>query len=274
MKLVVVGLGLIGGSVALAARERLGAEVVGADLLSVVSSPLAQQAVSRTVDVERASDLAAAFAESDLTILSAPVRVIERLVEPALEHAPIVTDTGSTKRSIAARAGGHPRAKQLVPGHPMAGRPEGGLEHARADLFEGRPWITCPEASDPTAADRVATLAESFGAQPVRMTLEAHDRAVALTSHAPQLIASALSGLAEEWEASPAIGPGFERMTQGAGGAAPMWGDILATNADEIAGVLRALIARLDEAAVGLEAEPPATERSLELLARARGLRR
>ncbi len=273
MKLAVVGLGLIGGSVALAARERLGADVVGADVREVVSSDAARSVVSRTVDAGDTVALEAALGDADITILAAPVRAIEQMLGHALEHSRVVTDTGSTKRAVARTARRSPHASRFVGSHPMAGTPEGGLDSARADLFEQRPWIVCAEGSEPSHVAAVEELARSLGAEPRRMTPDEHDRAVAVTSHVPQLLASALAVLGEERGATGAGGPAFERMTRGAGGAARMWHDILDTNSDEIARVLRELIAVLGPAAEGLGADPPALDRSLEVLAAARKLR-
>src|SRR5207237_479272 len=107
--------------------------------------------------------------------------------------AQVITDCGSTKRSICARVAGLPRARRFVPSHPMAGGPEGGSGLARADLFEGQTWLICPENADPDALERVEELVGLVGAKSVHISVAAHDRAVAFTSHAPQLLASALS---------------------------------------------------------------------------------
>jgi prephenate dehydrogenase len=157
----------------------------------------------------------------------------------------------------------------------MAGGPEGGAGRARADLFQGKTWLICPEKSDPDAVEQVEALLKLVGAIGVRMSLAEHDRAVAYTSHAPQLLSSALAVLAARAGALPAAGPAFRATTRSAGGAEVMWRDIFNANADEISAVLRQLITELTRVASGLEASPADLSSALELLAQARrGLKR
>jgi prephenate dehydrogenase len=106
------------------------------------------------------------------------------------------------------------------------------------------------------------------------MSIAAHDRAVAYTSHAPQILASALTVLAVEADAVEAAGPAYRATTRSAGGAERMWGDIFGANADQISAVLRELSTELQAVATGLEASPPNTSRALALLAKARATRR
>ena len=152
----------------------------------------------------------------------------------------------------------------------MAGGPEGGAALARADLFQEQTWLLCPQHSDPDAVARVEELVALVGAKSVHLSLDAHDRAVAYTSHAPQLLASALSVLATRAHALPAAGPAYRATTRSAGGAEVMWHDIFAANADEISLVLRQLAAELEGVAQGLEASPPDLRAALTLLAQAR----
>jgi len=121
------------------------------------------------------------------------------------------------------------------------------------DLFQGRPWVLCPEHAPPAALDAVERLVACVGARPVRMAADAHDRAVAVTSHAPRLVASVLMALADQERALDAAGPAFERITRGAGGALEMWRDVLGSNADEVARALRLLMAELEMCASELE---------------------
>jgi prephenate dehydrogenase len=124
---------------------------------------------------------------------------------------------------------------------------------ARADLFEGRPWVLCPEAVEPGALAAVERLVALVGARPVHMSAAEHDRAVALTSHAPRLVSSALTLLVERAGAFEAAGPAFERLMRGAGGEPEMWRDVLQSNADEVARALRALLTELQACADQLE---------------------
>jgi prephenate dehydrogenase len=165
-----------------------------------------------------------------------------------------------------------PRVSRFVPGHPMAGAPAGGVELARAELFQGRRWLLCPEGRDADAIARVEDLVRSVGAEPLHLGALEHDRAVALTSHVPQLLASAMAVLAGRRDAAIAAGPAFLRLTRGAGGPASMWGDIFSSNADEVAGLLRELCGELERIAAQLEQVPAQTDAALELLAQARAV--
>jgi len=271
-RVTIVGLGLIGGSIALSLRER-GIRLIGADRPEVFSSEIGASVVDERVDAADPAALAAAAQASDLVILSAPVRVNAELLPLVLEHARVVTDTGSTKRAIESAARSLPRHDRFVGGHPMAGRGESGLGAATRDLFVGRPWILCAAQKQPSATRRVEQLVEMVGGVPLHMTPEEHDRAVALTSHVPQVVASALAVLAHERQAARTGGPAFEHMTRTAGGDQAMWRDVFTTNGEEIAAALRALAGELLGAADALAQSPPAVAGVLDLLERARRTR-
>ncbi len=273
-RVAIFGLGLIGGSLALALRARRSDIAVQAiDHGAVLGHEAARAAVHELIAVDDATAVDAAVRAADLVVLAAPVRAICGALPGILESARVATDCGSTKRAVADVAAASARRDRFVPGHPMAGRPGSGIEQASADLFEGRRWIVCAEASAADAVDTVESLIRIVGAQPVRMTVAEHDRAVALTSHVPQLVASALKVLAERRNAEPAAGPAFASATRVAGGSDAMWADIFATNADEVAGALRELATELEQAALELERAPAAPARVLALLGRARALR-
>jgi prephenate dehydrogenase len=274
MNVVVVGLGLIGGSVALALREaRPEAEMVGIDLAPVLASDAVRRLPISRLDASDAASVDAAFARADLVVLAAPVRVIIDQLPRALAAANVVTDCGSTKRSIARRAEPHSRRGRFVPGHPMAGAREGGAELARADLFRDRRWLLCPENSDSDAIAVVETLVQAFGARPERFGIGEHDRAVARTSHATQLVASALFVAAANANAERAAGPAFEGATRSAGGAEGIWSDIFETNADEVAAALSDILRELEAVRLELEKSPPALAAARALLRRAKATR-
>jgi prephenate dehydrogenase len=274
VRLAIVGFGLIGGSVALAARARgVASRVVAVDRPEVTSHPAALDAADEVVDAADEVSRRRVLAESDLVIVATPVGAIEAIIGEVLEVAPVATDCGSTKRAILAAASRSARRGRFVPGHPMAGLPEGGIERASKDLFEGRPWLLCTEQSDAGAIARVEQLISGVGARVVRLTADEHDRAVAMTSHLPQLLASALAVLAERQHADIAAGPGFQSATRVAGGGEAMWHDILATNADEVSLALDALSAELDDIARALRHKPPDLGPALRLLERARSVR-
>lgn len=271
-RLTVVGFGLIGGSLALAARKaRPEVRIVAIDSPEVLAQDAARSASDTRIQAGDDDAVARALGDSTLTVLAAPVRVICARVAQALERAPVVTDCGSTKREVLARARKAPRWKRFVPGHPMAGRPEGGIEHASVDLFRDRTWILCPGDADPDAVEAVTTLVRSVGARPELMSVEEHDALVARTSHVPQLLASALSLLGGSG-AERASGPAFERATRVAGGPESMWRDIFATNGDEVARALGELLDQLGPVAESLGRRE--TGLADELLARARRARR
>jgi prephenate dehydrogenase len=257
-RVAIVGFGLIGGSLSLALRRGGNVHVTAIDRAPVLERPEAQAAADEHLPLEQAEALREALERSDVTVLAVPVGTIVRLLPWSLTHARVVTDCGSTKRDIAHAAAEHARGAFFVPGHPMAGLPDGGIENARADLFEGRAWIVSPDRAEPTAFQAVRELLALTGAHLVELSPDAHDRAVAFTSHLPQLLASALLTLADEQSARPAMGPAFERATRAA---------------DEVARAVEALCKELGEVAVALRRSPPDTQAALALLARARSRR-
>lgn len=270
-QIAVFGFGLVGASIAAAVRKSAPeTKIVAVDLPAVLASQEVQALSHEQIESDDRSRVRALAEGADLCVLAAPVSVITAQLPALLESARVVTDCGSTKRSICARIDGLPRARRFVPGHPMAGGPDGGARFARAELFEGQNWLLCPENSDPDALARVEELVRLVGANSVHLSLDAHDRAVAYTSHAPQLLSSALSVLAANAGALPAAGPAYRATTRSAGGAEVMWHDIFAANADQISVVLRLLANELNGIAAGLEASPPDLAPALSVLATAR----
>jgi len=273
-QLAIFGFGLVGASIAAAVRQSApNIEIVAIDLPEVIGTNAVRALAHQFVANDEPARIEAVARTADLCVLAAPVSVITAQLPGLLEFAQVVTDCGSTKRSICAAIARSPRAGRFVPGHPMAGGPEGGATLARSDLFRDQSWLLCPENSDKDAVSRVEALVQLVGAKVVHMTLAAHDKAVAYTSHAPQLFASALSALAADAGALAAAGPAFRATTRSAGGSEAMWRDIFAANADEIALVLRQLCAELGAVARGLEGAPSDTHAALSLLARARAAR-
>jgi prephenate dehydrogenase len=249
-KIGIVGLGLIGGSIALRARELWpGALVIGVDNKDVLETAMRRHAI----DV--AADDLIVLAEADIVILAAPVKQNIALLEQLDEnvHVPaVVTDTGSTKRDILVAAGALPPRLTFVGGHPLAGAAQGGLEHARPDLFEGRPWLLTSQSSDAVGAalDKLTDFVGALGAEPRIVDAKAHDRLLAFLSHLPQLTASALMqvvGDAVGQDGLSLAGRGLADTTRLASSPADIWRDIAATNADEIGPALDALIDLLKE---------------------------
>jgi prephenate dehydrogenase len=274
-RIVVVGMGLIGGSIGLALRRHDPSVQLGAvDVPEVLEHPRARALADAVIDAADRVAVRRATQAADLTIFAAPVRAIESGIGEALELCRLVTDCGSTKRRIVACAAASPHKDRFVGGHPMAGAPEGGLDNARADLFDGKKWIVCTDNAAARAVLEVESFIATLGARPIRMTAAEHDQRVARTSHVPQLLASALLTAADESGALGAAGPAFSSATRVAGGAETMWRDIFATNGDEIAAALHEVIEALSAAAAGLAKQPADLAAALDLLARARKSRR
>ncbi|HXH06579.1 MAG TPA: prephenate dehydrogenase/arogenate dehydrogenase family protein [Vicinamibacterales bacterium] len=254
-KIAIVGVGLIGGSIALAARARWPAAlVIGIDRNDVLERAMLRHAIDVGAD-----DLGMA-AEADLVILAAPVRTNVALVgrlAGMLAGEAVVTDTGSTKRAVVAAARALPPRLVFVGGHPLAGAARSGIEHARADLFEGRPWLFTPDATtDPAAVERLLAFARGLGARPRTIGPAEHDQLAAFLSHLPQLAASALMHVVGEAIGEDGLGlagRGLADTTRLASSPAAIWKDICATNADEIGRALDALIAVLTALRADLE---------------------
>jgi prephenate dehydrogenase len=242
----IVGLGLIGGSIALAARQLWpNSLVVAVDNKDVLETAMRLHAV----DV--AADDLVILAEVDVVILAAPVNQNIALLGELGAHirdGAIVTDVGSTKRTTMAAARVLPERLTFIGGHPLAGAARGGLEHARPDLFSGRPWLLTPADASGEALDKLMQFTRALGAVPHVMDAEAHDRMLAFLSHLPQLTASALMQAVGEAIGEDGLalsGRGLIDTTRLASSPADIWRDIAASNADEIAPALDALIAIL-----------------------------
>jgi prephenate dehydrogenase len=249
-KIGIVGLGLIGGSIALASRQLWPkALVIGVDNKDVLETAMRLHAI----DV--AADDMIVLAEADVVILAAPVKaniaMLAELDENVRQPA-VITDTGSTKRGIVEAAAALPPRFTFVGGHPLAGAAQGGLEKARPDLFSGRPWILTsarPDDGGPALA-KLTEFVQALGAVPRVMDAPAHDRLLAFLSHLPQLTASALMqvvGDAVGQNGLALAGRGLADTTRLAASPADIWRDIAATNADEIGPALDGLIAALQD---------------------------
>ena len=246
-RVAIVGLGLIGGSLALAVRETWpGGLVIGVD-----DKPVLERAMLRhAIDV--AADDPVVMAEADLVVLAAPVRSNLALLADLEEHvrgSAIVTDVSSTKRDVVEAARALPTRLTFIGGHPLGGAPRSGIDHARPDLFRDRPWLFTPSAERPgEALERLRRFVTGFGAVPHVLTPAEHDRLLAFLSHVPQLTASVLMhvvGGAIGEDGLALSGRGLADTTRLASSPADIWRDICATNADEVGLALEALIAEL-----------------------------
>lgn len=235
-RIAIVGFGLIGASVALAARRRWpAAELIAVDRPDVVQSAM------RTHAVDIGGGDLALCEDADLVILAAPVQTNIRILSElpgCVSSQTVVTDVGSTKRQIAAGGGQLPERLRFVGGHPLAGAATGGLEAARSDLFEGRAWILTPVDEREPAVTRLSAFIAGLGAAVHVMTPDAHDSVVAYLSHLPQLTATALMHLVGERAGSAGLalaGRGLQDTTRLASSPPDIWRDIAATNQDHIA---------------------------------------
>jgi prephenate dehydrogenase len=247
-KVGIVGLGLIGGSIALAARQIWPAAlVIGVDNKDVLETAMRLHAI----DV--AADDPYVLAEADLVILAAPVKqnieLLAALDENVTQPA-VVTDVGSTKRAIVDAARHLPPKFTFVGGHPLGGSAKGGLENARPDLFTGRPWLLTPSSESLDAVEKLSAFVTALGAQPRVVDVATHDRLLAFLSHLPQLTASALMHVVGNAVGAPGLGlsgKGLADTTRLASSPPEIWRDIAATNADEIGPALDALIDLLQD---------------------------
>jgi prephenate dehydrogenase len=232
-QLAIVGTGLVGTSVALAARRSGVERVSGWDS---DRTTLAEAAGAGAVDA--AESLPGAVAGAELVVVAAPVGALVATVRDTLAAAPeaTVTDVGSTKRALAAIE--EPR---FVPGHPLAGGSTGGPARATPDLFDGATWVLTPRpGTDPDRLAAVERFVVSLGARPARLDAVEHDRLLALTSHLPHALANMLmhAVAAAEGDALAYAGPSLREMTRVAGANPAVWADIFVENGDLIADAL------------------------------------
>jgi prephenate dehydrogenase len=251
-RLAIVGLGLIGGSVGLAARERLGAHVVGFD----PDPDVRARALERgAVDV--AVDDVAGLGPADVALVAAPVAALADGIAAACAHCDgaVVTDVGSTKRALVEGAGG----ASYIGGHPLAGAEVAGVEHARADLFDGATWYLTPRAdSEGILLERLHRFVVGLGAVPTVIGHAEHDRLMAAFSHVPHVVANVLVAQASRAlgeEAIPVVGPSFRDATRVAGANPPLWAGIYDANREAVLDGLDQTIALLAEARALLAAD-------------------
>ncbi|MFP4249030.1 MAG: prephenate dehydrogenase [Armatimonadota bacterium] len=234
-RVTVIGIGLIGGSFALAGRE---AGVLG----EVIGVARSERTLLEAIHVGAADrttpDAVEAVRDADLVYLATPVATIPGIMKriaPALKSGCVVTDAGSTKRVIMAAAEELPDDITFVGGHPMAGSEQAGVWEARSYLFHGRTYLLVPPPGAEAALTTLRELVFAIGARPVVVSAEQHDALVARTSHLPHLVASALANaLCEVSGERDFIGNGLRDTTRIAEGPVDVWREILLANADEV----------------------------------------
>jgi len=257
MRIAVLGVGLIGGSIGLAARRRLEAEVIGFDPdPGTIERALAEGAIDAAAET-----VEEACGEAEVVFCAAPVAGLAQLATAALDACgpdTVVSDVGSTKRDLVAALGADER---FIGGHPLAGAETAGVENARADLFEGARWYLTPKSARSSGVlyDRLQRTLSGLGARVQAIDPGAHDRLMATISHLPHVVANVLVGqavaeLSRDSERMPEVGPSFRDTTRVAGANPAIWGDIFASNAEAVAEAVDAVAARLRAASALIRA--------------------
>ena len=279
MRISLLGFGLIGGSIALALRDRCDRRAWTITAWSRSAGPIERALGDGVVDVA-APTLGAALQDADVVVLAAPPLVCLDLIDEiggalrgALSEEAVVTDVASAKARIVARA--DERKLAFIGGHPMAGRELNGYAAAVPDLFVGRPWVTVPgQYARLCDGERIGELIDACGGLQIPMRAAAHDSAVAAISHMPLVVSVALveavaggPGEAEheDWRAAEVLAAtGWAGMTRLARGEPAMGVGIAATNATALAGRLRDVRAAIDAWLADLERDGgPDAERLL-----------
>lgn len=237
MRIAIVGTGLIGASIGLAARERLGAVVAGVD-------PDPEPALAAGA-IDEAGSLAEALEGAEAAFVAVPVPALPETTAAVLAAAGpqcAVTDVGSVKRPVV----GAVDDERFVGGHPLAGAEQGGAGAARADLFDGATWFLTPtQQTSGIVLEHVHRLISGLGARPSVIDAEAHDRAMATVSHLPHVLANVLVALAGD--SPPPTGPSFRDATRVAGANPPLWAGIYASNGPARGAAIGRAIAALED---------------------------
>jgi prephenate dehydrogenase len=251
VKVAVLGVGLIGGSIGMATTEHVpGAEVVGFG-----RSP---ERLARALELgaihRAAGSLAEALEAAEVCFCCGPVGALPQQVATALAAASpacVITDVGSVKRGLVERF----TDERFVGGHPIAGAETAGVEHARGDLFQGAVWYLTPsKTSSGIAYERLHRLVVALGARPVAIDAESHDRLLAAVSHLPHVMANVLVSQAAGRGELPRVGPSFRDATRVAGANSEIWTDIYVANRDAIADEADVIAERLRHASEILRA--------------------
>ncbi len=241
-----VGLGLIGGSVAMSLR---GADrvVTGFDLDALRR----QYSLDHNLIDRDAETLELAIRDADEVFVAVPVlqslAVLQR-VDEVMSDEVVVVDAGSVKVPVVEHMQGLKHAARMVGGHPMAGREVSGPEHSDPHLLNGRNFFLTPNChTSPNTIQSIKVMVEALGAFPIVVDAHDHDRAAATTSHLPQLMATVLAGMASD-DVLNYVGSAFRDVTRIAASDSVMWRDIFASNRDPVAATARDFIRRLQMA--------------------------
>lgn len=241
-KITIIGVGLIGGSLGLALKEKKpDFKIVGIDKQKIIEKAIARGAIDEgTVNLEEG------IKDADIVIIATPVKTILKLltqINPFLKRGCLVTDTGSTKQQIVQKAN-KVLSKDIffIGGHPMAGSEEYGIKSANPHLFQGKTYILTPtKKSNLIAIEKISSLIKMIGAKGLILDSLEHDRIVGTVSHLPQIMAVSLVNMVSELIQKEnnnnyfkAVGEGFKDTTRIASSSYKMWEDICETNQENI----------------------------------------
>lgn len=250
----IVGLGLIGGSLGLALRRAGTFSLAGFD-----TNPASTAAAFERGAIDTVASTYTDLHECSCVVLAVPVSQMETVfskLAPIQRSEMVVTDVGGVKGPILELASKLPYPSRFVGGHPMAGREQGGVANADSSLFEGRPWILTPcETTSDDAVQVVRSLVEAIGATPVIIDPARHDAEIAVLSHLPHVIASALMRVAGEDSRFDLAGPSWHGATRVATSPPEMWARIAMNNRLHLLKAVRRLERAIGEFSNALEAE-------------------
>jgi prephenate dehydrogenase len=243
-RIAIVGVGLIGASFGLALRKAgYSGSIIGISSARSIAAALEREAIDSGACLEDAA------ASSDIIFLSQPISgIIDTLrrLGPLVRPGSLITDAGSTKKTIEKAATQSLPDSLFLGGHPMAGKAQRGAEAADADLFRDRHWVLTRTPDRPVELEFLAWI-ERIGARPIVLDAATHDRLVAWSSHLPQLASTALAAALHDRQpdAAGVAGPGLSDMTRLAASSYDLWCDILETNRVEVSAALDAYISQL-----------------------------
>ena len=250
MRVALLGVGLIGGSIGLAARERLDAHVVGWN-----RRPGPLQTALEYGAIDEAVTSLEQIGDADVAIASVSVDALPAAVRDLCDALPgaVVSDVGSTKEALVDAVD----RENFIGGHPLAGAETTGVAHARADLFDGATWYLTPsESTTGVLYERLARFVSGLGAVPTAIAPADHDRLMAAVSHLPHIVANLLVAQAAEalgGDALPATGPSFRDATRVAGANPALWAQIYRANSAALGTQIDDLVRRLEEVREMLE---------------------
>ena len=251
MRVALLGVGLIGGSIGLAARERLGAHVVGWN-----RSPAALETALANGAIDEAVSSLSEIGDADIAVASVSIDALPAAVRDLCDALPgaVVTDVGSTKQALTESVD----RESFIGGHPLAGAETTGVAFARVDLFDGATWYLTPREHTPGVLyERLARFVAGLGAVPTAIAPADHDRLMAAVSHLPHVVANLLvaqAAAALGGETLPATGPSFRDATRVAGANPALWAQIYRANTGALGAQIDDLVRRLGEVRALLDA--------------------